>query len=176
MFWRKSSINSNKSLMTECNLNCSQRSSPYGAVKTLAQLQQDRQCTYNVTLRRVSWTIVAQKSNKYYIFCACVCSLSIQYAMCMRQPYHHLWPARVYDIFLHYLINDTIFEQKVIGHKMRVLIFSTTPVRNISRSKNWVIYDQVCILVIMYSTRNLSFLSRFSKKKILKYKISWKCF
>jgi len=46
-------MSSNDSLMTECNLNYSQRSSPYGAVNTLAQLQQDRQCAYNVTLRRV---------------------------------------------------------------------------------------------------------------------------
>jgi hypothetical protein len=38
-------------VMTEYNLNYSQRSSPYGAVNTLSQLQQDRQCTYDVTLR-----------------------------------------------------------------------------------------------------------------------------
>ena len=30
----------------------------------------------NVTLRRVPVTVVAEKSNKYYIFRVCVCSLS----------------------------------------------------------------------------------------------------
>ena len=39
--------------------------------------------------------------------------------------YCHLCPVRLYHIFPHYLINDTIFGE-VIEHKMRVLIFSTT--------------------------------------------------
>ena len=47
-------MSSNDPLMIEYNLNYSQRSSPYGAVNPLSQLQQDRQCTYNVTFRRVS--------------------------------------------------------------------------------------------------------------------------
>ena len=38
-------------------------------------LKQDRQCTYNVTLRRLHETIVAVESNKYYIFlCVRVCA------------------------------------------------------------------------------------------------------
>jgi hypothetical protein len=36
--------------------------------------RQDRQCTYNVTLRRLRAVIVAVESNKYYIFRVCVCS------------------------------------------------------------------------------------------------------
>jgi hypothetical protein len=44
----------------------------YAAVKT----EQNRQCTYNATLRRFRVTIVAVESNKYYLFCVCVCSLS----------------------------------------------------------------------------------------------------
>jgi hypothetical protein len=37
-----------------------------------------------------------------------------------------MWPVRLYHIFPYYLINGTIFGKKrVIGHKMRVLIFST---------------------------------------------------
>jgi hypothetical protein len=39
-------------------------------------------------------------------------------------------------------------------HKVRVLNFSTTFVRNISHSKkNWATYDQTYILVLMYCTR-----------------------
>jgi len=34
------------------------------------------------------------KCNKYYIFWVCVCSLS--YA---HEPYCHLWPVRLYNIF-----------------------------------------------------------------------------
>jgi hypothetical protein len=49
---------------------------------------QDRQGTYNVTLRRVRSTIGAvEKSNKYYIFwvCVCVClALGAQREMRMR--------------------------------------------------------------------------------------------
>jgi hypothetical protein len=39
--------------------------------------------------------------------------------------YSHLWPLWLYHIFSHYLLNGTLFEKKVIQHKMCVLIFST---------------------------------------------------
>jgi len=43
----------------------------------------------------------------------------------------------------------------MIEHKMCVLIFYTTFIWNISRCKNnWTRYDQKCILVFIYSTRN----------------------
>jgi hypothetical protein len=42
------------------------------------------------------------------------------------------------------------FKKKVIEHKIRVLIFSTTFFRNISHSKkNLAIYDQKCMLIFM---------------------------
>ena len=45
------------------------------------------------------------------------------------------------------------FRKKVAEHKMCVLIFCTTFVRNISHSKkNWARYDQNCISVFIYST------------------------
>ena len=44
--------------------------------------------------------------------CVCVCSLSNQ-AFNAHAPYH-LWPTPLYNIFPHYLINDTIFEKKKI--------------------------------------------------------------
>jgi hypothetical protein len=52
--------------------------------------------------------------------------------------YCHLLPVVwLYHIFTRYLISGTIFggKEKVITHKMSVLIFSTTSVLNISHSK-----------------------------------------
>ena len=52
--------------------------------------------------------------------CVCVCmcvALGIQYAMRMRHV-RHLRPARLYNIFPHYLIKGMIFEKKkVTGQK-----------------------------------------------------------
>jgi len=62
---------------------------------------QDRQCTCNVTLRRVRATIVA----------VCVCSL--RYPTCNAYaPYCHLWSISLYYISPHYLINSMVFEKK----------------------------------------------------------------
>ena len=72
-------------------------------------LQQDKQCTYNVTVRRVRVTIVAEeKQYLLHILSVCVCTL--RYPACnAHAPYCHLWPAPLYSIFPHYLINGTIF-------------------------------------------------------------------
>ena len=81
--------------------------------------------------------------------------------------------------FPHYLINDSIFEKKkFIEHKICVLIFSTTNVRNISHSqKKWARYDQICKLVFISSTRyscptlhKRNFLDGFLKKKNIQIK------
>jgi hypothetical protein len=106
---------------------------------------------FNLRLRRG-----VNMENKHYIFWVCVCGF--RYPACnAHAPYCHLWPHRLYDIFPHYLINDTIFEggkKRVTERKMCVLIFSTTFVRNISHSmKNRARYDQKRILVLMWSTR-----------------------
>jgi hypothetical protein len=69
-----------------------------------------------------------------HIVCVCVCNLSYA-AYNVHAPYFHLWPARFYSIFARYLINGMIFRKKVIEHKMLVLIFSTTCVRNVSHSQ-----------------------------------------
>ena len=60
-------------LMPEYNMNYSQRLSPYRAVNTLSLLQQDRQCMYNVTLRRVSVPVVARKSVLHLLHFLHVC-------------------------------------------------------------------------------------------------------
>ena len=83
-----------------------------------------------------------------YIFWVCVCSL--RYPACnAHTSYCHLWPAPLYNIFPHYLINGRIFGKKLRNTKC-VLIFSTTFVWNISHYKNkWERYYHKCILVFM---------------------------
>jgi hypothetical protein len=74
--------------------------------------------------------------------CACVCSLSCP-ACNARAPYCHLWPALFCNIFPYYLIKETIFEKKMVEHKMWVLISHTKFILNISHSeKNWARYDK----------------------------------
>jgi hypothetical protein len=87
-------------------------------------------------------------------YCECVCSP--RYPACnTHAPYCHLWPAPLYTIFPHYLINVTILGGKnVIDDKMRVSLFSTTVVWNIFHSKkNWARYLQNSIVVFTSSNR-----------------------
>ena len=69
------------------------------------------------------------KSNKYYIFCVCVCMYyifcvcvcSLRYPECnVCVPHCHLWLVQLYNIFSHCLINGMIFEK----NKTRVFISS----------------------------------------------------
>ena len=44
---------------------------------------------------------------------------SLSYPACSAHaPHCHPWPARLCSIFPHYLINNKIFEIKVVEHKM----------------------------------------------------------
>jgi len=137
------------------------------------------QWTYNVTLRRVRTTIVAVE-KQWVLHNLSVCICSPMYPACNAYaPYCHLWPAPLYNIFPHYLINGTIFGKKFTEHKMCVLIFSTTFVWSIAHSKKkWARYDKK-----MYVCRHVKyplFLSDFDEtwifatdfQKILKYEIS----
>ena len=97
---------------------------------TSTEQQQDRQCTYNVTSRRVRETIVAVEKQCVIYLCvrACACvrvavvararayvcarvALHIQHATRMRHT-RRLRPPWLYHIFRHYLINGTIFRKK----------------------------------------------------------------
>jgi len=85
-------------------------------------IKQDRQCRYNVTLRRVRATSAAVEKQRVLTKSACICSLS--YSACnAHASYCHLWPARLYNIFPHYLINCTIFGKKIPQYKVCVLLF-----------------------------------------------------
>jgi len=112
--------------------------------------RQDRQTMYNATLRGVRATIVAEE-KQWVLHNLSVCICSLRYPACnAHAPYCHLWPAPLYNIFPHCLINGTILVKTlVIEHKMYVLIFSTF-VWNVSHSKKkWARYDQKRASVFM---------------------------
>jgi hypothetical protein len=121
------------------------------------------------------------KSNKYYTFWECVCSL--RYPACNAQvAYCHMCSAPICNIVAHYLTNGTIFEKKMLLNIKCVLTFCITFTKNISHSKsNWAIYKVKCILVSIWSAccychqilMNLEF-SRQTFEKILNYQILWK--
>ena len=61
-------------------------------------------------------SLLMWKSNKYYILRECVfVALGIQRAM--RMPHIICGLPGHYKIFLHYIINDTIFERKKLNIK-----------------------------------------------------------
>ena len=120
--------------------------SSYTAEKT----QQDRQCTYNVTSRRFRAILLQWKSNKNYIFWVCVCSV-IQYAMRMRHIVICGLSGSAFCSTLSHKRHD-FRKQKILTHKMCVLIFSTTFVINVSHSKRYHKYTQVCICQILMKT------------------------
>jgi hypothetical protein len=80
---------------------------------------------------------------------------SLTYSACNAPPYCHLRPLWFHHILRHYFINVTIFGTKeTTEHKMRVLIFSTIFIWNISHSKkNSARYCHKCRNVFMKSTR-----------------------
>ena len=73
---------------------------------TEAEPKQGRQCTCNVILRRVPTTVFAVKKTQSITYRECVSQCAC------AEIYSHLWPARLYSIVPHYLINGTIFEKK----------------------------------------------------------------
>jgi len=110
-------------------------------------------CTYNVTARRVRTTFVAlEKQQVLHIMGVC---FSVRYPACKEHaPYCHLWPAPLYGIFPHYLINGKAFEKTLLNIKCVSWFSPQLSSENISNSKkNWVRYDQNCVLVFTHSTR-----------------------
>jgi hypothetical protein len=92
-------------------------------------IKQGRQCTYNVTLRHGRANILAAE-KRYVWYILRVIPACNTHAPCCR-----LWPARLYEIFPHYLKNGTMFGEKMLFNKKCVFIFSETFVWNISHSE-----------------------------------------
>jgi hypothetical protein len=99
------------------------------------------------------------KSNNYYTFWLCICSL--RYAACnAHAPYCHLWPTRLYYIFPNYLINGTIFEKEnLLNTNVCFYSLYNLYTKLFYWKKNWARHDYKCTLVFMkctcYSCRNL---------------------
>jgi len=72
--------------------------------------------------------LLLEKSNKYYIFWVCVCSL--RYPVCnVHAPHCHLWPSRLHNIFR---LRIDFPGKKVTDNKTCFSIFSVTFVWDIS--------------------------------------------
>jgi len=120
------------------------------------------------------------KSNKYYTFWVCVCSL--RYPACnAHAAYCHVFcPHLQYCSTLSHERHD--FLKKMLLNIKCVLTFCITFTQNISHSKsNWAIHNVKCILVSIWSTRfcrqiwmNLEFSWQIFEKKNLNYQILWK--
>lgn len=80
-------------------------------------IEQDRQRTYSVTLRRVIVTIVTVENQQVLHILTVSVALVIQKQSACAVLYCHLWRVWLYHIFPRYLINRTIFEKKILDMK-----------------------------------------------------------
>ena len=120
------------------------------------------------------------KINKYYLFWVCV--FSLRHAVCnAHASYCPLWPVRLYNIFPLYLINDTIFEQKLLNRKYvlwfslqlfsEIFLILRRNEREMIKNVYWSSYTvPVCYSWHIFVKFDISTDSR----KIHKYKNSWK--
>jgi hypothetical protein len=116
---------------------CRNHTNPQSSAK-----YKDRQCTYKLSMGAFAFRLLPWKGNKCYIFCVCV-SLALATQHAMRMLHTVIFGLSASAIFSHIISQTTWFSEKVIDHEMRVLIFSTTIVWNISHSKkNSARYDK----------------------------------
>ena len=108
----------------------------------------------------------------------CFCSFSCP-ACNVHTPYHNVvWPARLYHIFPHFLINATVFgEKKVIGNKIFLLSLQLLSQIFLILIRRYIIINvhrsscKVPAIFVKFSS-NFTFLDRF--RKILDCHILWK--
>jgi len=85
-----------------------------------SHFKQDKQCTHNVTQRRIRVAIVVMKISKYYTFWVGICSLRHP-ARNVREPSGHSWPTPA--IHLSHEWED--FRKKNVEYETCVLIVCT---------------------------------------------------
>jgi hypothetical protein len=136
--------------------------------------KQDRQCTYNVTLMRVLVTIVAMENTIIITYSEFV--LRLRYPACKAHaPCCHLWPARLCNIFPHYLINCTVFGRKkkilntkcVFWFSLRHLLKTFLIIRRNERDVIKIMYISVRVkvpVILVRFQRHLNFDEIFLKK------------
>ena len=95
----------------------------YSKVNSATAIQ-DRQCTYNLTQRRVHAPIIAVE-QQYVLRTVTVCvSVAFGIQRCnAHAPYFHLWPAPLYNIFCALSHKRHDFRENIIEHKMCVFYF-----------------------------------------------------
>ena len=121
-----------------------------------------------------------RKSNKFYIFRECVCSLRYP-AYNAHVPYILVWSARLYNIFPHYLINGMIFEKGKLLKMKCFFLFTLQLLSETLLILRRTERDMIKIYIGLYINYPL-FLSYFHEtwifstviRKILTYEISWK--
>ena len=108
-------------------------SCPHHFLYNPAYLEHDRQCTYDVTVRRVRLTLLAVDKQQVLHICLCVCvnacgcpvrgdvrACSFAYPSCNAYaPYCDIVcvPSCLHNIFRHYLINGTILGNTLLSIK-----------------------------------------------------------
>jgi len=118
------------------------------------------------------------KNNNYYIFWL---SFTLRYPACnANASFCRLWPAPLYNIFSHYLINGTICGKKVIEHK-RFFLFSLQLLSETFLILRRTGRDMIKMCIGLHVKYPL-LLSDFSEtyffstdfRKIIWYQIAWK--
>jgi hypothetical protein len=125
-----------------------------------------------------AWPLLQWKSNKYYIFWVCVCSLS--YAACKAHaPYYivicGLSGCTVF--FPHYLINGTIFGKRLLNIKcvfwfyLQLLSETFIILRRIQRDIIINVHRSSCKVPLLLSDFNETWIFLIDFRIVLKYQV-----
>jgi len=116
-------------------------------VGVVLHFQQDERCTYNFNIEVPSCNHCCNGKAINITYSDCVCSLRC--LACDAQAPYCLWPGRLYIIFAHNLMNDTIFEREKLLN-IKCMFFTVPLLSNIYYyKKNRARYDQKCLSVFM---------------------------